>query len=275
MGELRPLRTSSHLMNVPLPFSFDWIWSIMWTLLRVSGFFIVAPFWGHRAIPPAIKIPVILALSVSIGPIVAGLGPVQPDSLWTAGGWALREVMIGGLIGFCFATLFWAIRMAGDLIGLQMGFSIVNVIDPSSTEQVSLIGEFKYILAMLILLILDGHHLMIAALVDTYKVAPIGGGQFGNATLDAVIRISAATFVSAIKIGAPVIITLLLTDVVMGIVSRTVPQMNIFIVGFPVKIGVGFLILSASLPFLTQIFGRSLWQIQADTQRVIAALAHP
>ncbi|MBI5867641.1 MAG: flagellar biosynthetic protein FliR [candidate division Zixibacteria bacterium] len=162
-------------MSTPLPFSFDWIWSVMWTLLRVTGFFLLAPFWGHAAIPRAIKIPVILALSVAIGPIVAGLGPVQPESLWVAGGWALREVVIGALIGFCFATLFWAIRMAGDLIGLQMGFSIVNVIDPTSTEQVSLIGEFKYILAMLILLILDGHHLMIGALAhrrgDGHRVA--------------------------------------------------------------------------------------------------------
>lgn len=262
-------------MSAAQPFTFDWIWSVMWTLLRVTGFFLIAPFWGHAAIPRAIKIPVILALSVAIGPIVASLSPVQPDSLWTAGGWALREIVIGALIGFCFATLFWAIRMAGDLIGLQMGFSIVNVIDPSSTEQVSLIGEFKYILAMLILLILDGHHLMIGALVDTYKVAPIGGGSFGNLTLDAIIRVSAATFVTAIKLGAPVMITLLLTDVVMGIVSRTVPQMNIFIVGFPLKIGIGFLILAASLPFLTQVFGRSLGQLQMDTQRVIAALAHP
>jgi flagellar biosynthetic protein FliR len=262
-------------MNAAQPFSFDWIWSIMWSLVRISGFFIVAPFWGHRVIPAVIKIPIVLALAASIGPVVAGFGPVQPDSLWTAGGWALREVMIGGLLGFCFATVFWAVRMAGDLIGLQMGFSIVNVIDPSSTEQVSLIGEFKYILAMLILLILDGHHLMIAALVDTYKVIPIGGGVLGNTAFDMVVRVSATTFVSAVKIGAPVIITLLLTDVVMGIVSRTVPQMNIFIVGFPVKIGIGFLILSASLPFLAQMFGRSLGQIQLDTQRVIAALAHP
>jgi len=262
-------------MSVAQPFSFDWIWSIMWTLLRISGFFLAAPFWGHSAIPRTIKIPIVIALAASIGPVVAGLGPVQPDSLWTAAGWALREVMIGGLLGFCFATVFWAVRMAGDLIGLQMGFSIVNVIDPSSTEQVSLIGEFKYILAMLILLILDGHHLMIAALVDTYKVVPIGGGALGGTALDLIIRASATAFVSAIKIGAPVIITLLLTDVVLGIVSRTVPQMNIFIVGFPLKIGIGFLMLSASLPFLTQMFGRSLGQIQLDTQRVIAALAHP
>jgi len=262
-------------MNAAQPFSFDWIWSIMWTLLRISGFFVAAPFWGHRAIPTAVKIPIVLALAFSIGPVVAALGPVQPDSLWTAGGWALREVMIGGLLGFCFATLFWAVRMAGDLIGLQMGFSIVNVIDPSSTEQVSLIGEFKYILAMLILLILDGHHLMISALVDSYKVVPIGGGVFGSTAFDMVVRVSAATFVTTIRIGAPVIITLLLTDVVMGIVSRTVPQMNIFIVGFPLKIGIGFLMLSASLPFLTQMFGRTLGQIQMDTQRVIAALAHP
>lgn len=261
-------------MTAAPPFSIDWIWSIMWSLFRISGFFVAAPFWGYRIIPNAVKVPIVLALAFSVGPVVLGLGPVAPNSLWTAAGWAMREVMIGALVGFCFATLFWAVRMAGDLIGLQMGFSIVNVIDPNSTEQVSLIGEFKYLIAMLILLVIDGHHLMIAALVDTYRVVPVGSGLPGGNALDLIIRLSGATFVSAIKIGAPVIVTLLLTDVVMGIVARTVPQMNIFIVGFPLKIGIGFLFLAASLPFLAQLFTRTLGQIQIDTQRIVAALAH-
>jgi len=259
-------------MNLAEPFTLDWIWSILWALLRVSGFFISAPFFGHRAIPSALKVPIVLTLAFAVGPLVTGLGPVQPASLWQLAGWAICELVTGAIIGFGFAALFWAVRMAGDIIGLQMGFAIVNVIDPNSTEQVSLIGEFKYILAILILLIVDGHHLMIAALLDSYRLIPIGAAHFGDDAFNQLIRLTATVFVTAVKIGAPVMITLLLTDVALGIVARTVPQMNIFIVGFPLKIGVGFLVLGASLPLLAQLFSRALTQIELSTRQIVAAL---
>jgi flagellar biosynthetic protein FliR len=261
-------------MNIAEPFSIDWIWSVMWALLRVSGFFIIAPFFGHRAVPGSIKIPIALTLAFAVGPLVTGIGPVRPESLWQIGGWAVGELVIGGIIGFGFAALFWAIRMAGDIVGLQMGFAIVNVIDPNSSNQVSLIGEFKYILALLILLVIDGHHLMITALVDTYHLIPIGTAHFGDDAFNQIIRLTATIFVTAVKIGAPIMITLLLTDVALGIVARTVPQMNIFIVGFPLKIGIGFLILGASLPLLAQLFSRALTQIDASTRTIVAALIH-
>lgn len=245
----------------------------MWALLRIGGFFVAAPFWGHRTIPRAVKVPIALILAFSVAPLLPGMAAVNPDSLWTAGGWAVREVVTGGLIGFGFATIFWAVRMAGDLVGLQMGFAIVNVIDPNQTEQVSLIGEFKYILATLILFAIDGHHLMIAALVDSYRLIPLGLASFNDTAFNAVIRLTATVFVTAVKVGAPVMITLLLTDVALGIVARTVPQMNIFIVGFPVKIGIGFLILGAALPLLAQLFTRSFAELQIDTRNIIAALS--
>jgi len=262
-------------MSTPDLANFDWIWSYLWALFRIGGFFITAPFWGDRTIPVRVRIPAALALTLAVGPIVAVSAPPAPPALLVVAAWAAHEIFIGGLIGFCFATLFWAVRAAGDIIGLQMGFAIAVVIDPNSPDQVSLIGEFKYVLAMLLLLVLDGHHMMIAALVDTYRVIPIGGGAFQGNVTELIIRLSATVFVTAIKIGAPVVVTLLLTDVALGIVSRTVPQMNIFIVGFPLKIGVGLLVLGVALPLVAQTFTQSLTQIQLDTQRVIAALARP
>jgi len=260
-------------MTTPLPFSLDWIWSILWALLRISGFMVVAPFWGHRAVTPKVKIPIALVFALGVGPTVAAFSPVAPTTLLEIGGWAIREIAVGSMIGFAYATLFWAIRMAGDMVGLQMGFAIVNVIDPTSTGQVSLIGEFKYIIALLILLVVDGHHLMIAALVDSYRLVPIGTAFFGNDAYQQLVRLTATMFVTAVKVGAPVMITLLLTDVALGIVARTVPQMNIFIVGFPLKIGIGFLIIAAVMPFLTQLFTRTLNEIQTSTLGVVNALA--
>jgi flagellar biosynthetic protein FliR len=263
------------MMNTLQPLSFDWIWSVLWSLFRIGGFFVTAPFWGHRVVPAKIKIAIVLALGLAVGPIISAHGAVQPESIWRFAAWGVREVIIGGLLGFCFATLFYGVRMAGDLVSLQMGFAIVNAIDPNSAAQVSLIGEFKYIIAILFFLTLNGHHMLISALVDTYRVIPIGGGIFGADLLERLGHITAAMFVTAVKIGTPLMITLLLTDVALGIVARTVPQMNIFIVGFPLKIGIGLFMLGAGLPFLTQVFGRALIEIQTSTQHLIGAMAHP
>ena len=257
------------------PLSLDWIWSVVWSLFRIGGFFVTAPFWGHRIIPGKIKVILVLTLGLVVGPAITSHGPIVPVSIWTMGAWGVRELAIGGLIGFCFATLFWGVRMAGDLVSLQMGFAIVNAIDPNSAQQVSLIGEFKYVLSLLIFLILDGHHLMIGALVDTYRVIPIGSGLLGAAAYEQLLRLSATVFVTAVKMAAPVMVTLLLTDVALGIVARTVPQMNIFIVGFPLKIGIGLLMLGAGLPLVMQVFGRTLTEVQLSTQRIITALAQP
>jgi flagellar biosynthetic protein FliR len=262
-------------MNAPLPLSLDWIWSVVWSLFRIGGFFVTAPFWGHRVIPGKIKIAVVLALGLVVGPTIAAHGVAMPASLWNVAAWGAKELLIGGLIGFCFATLFWGVRMAGDLVSLQMGFAIVNAIDPNSATQVSLIGEFKYVIAILILLAIDGHHLMIGALVDTYRVIPVGAGVFGTDLYEKLVRLTAMVFITAVKIGAPIMITLLLTDVALGIVARTVPQMNIFIVGFPLKIGIGLLMLGAGLPLVMQVFGRTFSEIQASTQQIIAVLAQP
>lgn len=218
------------------------------------------------------KIVIVITLAFAVGPFVSGNDPIAPEGLGQLGGWAVHEAVIGGMIGFAFSILFWAIRMAGDLIGLQMGFSIVNVIDPNSTGQVSLIGEFKYVIAMLILLLTNGHHLMITALIDSYRVIPVGGGVFGFGVYDGLLRLSATAFVTAVKIGAPAMITLLLTDVALGILARTVPQMNIFIVGFPLKIGVGLFVLGLSLPLLMKLFSRTLQEINVSTQKIIAAM---
>lgn len=260
---------------VTSPLSLEWIWSIAWSLFRIGGFFVTAPFWGHRVIPVKIKVVLVLSLGLVVGPAITSHGPIVPISIWMLAGWGLHELAIGGLIGICFSVLFWGVRMAGDLVSLQMGFAIANVIDPNSAQQVSLIGEFKYIIAMIIFLILDGHHLMIGALVDTYRVIPIGSGHFGVEVYEQLVRLSATVFVTAVKMAAPVMVTLLLTDVSLGIVARTVPQMNIFIVGFPLKIGIGLLMLGASLPLAMQVFTRTLSEINLSTQRIIAALAQP
>ncbi|MCX6826372.1 MAG: flagellar biosynthetic protein FliR, partial [candidate division Zixibacteria bacterium] len=214
---------------------------------RAAGLFISAPIIGHRTIPPTIKAGLAIILAIVLIPAISQAPIPKIDSIWILAILAGKEMLIGFIIGFFFSLLFIAIQMAGSIVGYQIGLSIVNILDPDAGTEVAIIGEFWFIIAALIFLAIDGHHAVISALADSYKLVPVGVFNFAGNAGDLLIRYCAYTFVIAIKLSAPVIITLFLTEVALGVVARTVPQMNIFIVGLPLKIGIGLLLLAISL----------------------------
>jgi len=182
----------------------------------------------------------------------------------------INEVMIGLIIGFTAGIIFIGIQFAGQLIGLDMGFGIVNVIDPQSGENVSIIGQFKYLLAILLFMCLDGHLFLIRALKLSYEAIPVSR----NVLLDTdvvskLISMSSNIFVIAIKIGSAALAALFITSFVMGVIARMVPQMNIFIVGFPLKISVGFIMIILTLPFFMYMFGKLYNLFERDIVEII------
>lgn len=239
--------------------------------LRVGGIMIVAPIFGHRNVPVMIKVGLIILISIILVPTVKA--PVDmPPELWALAGILIKEVFAGLTVGFTSLLLFMAVQFAGNIIGLQMGFGIVNVIDPNSQTQVPLIGQFQFLLAMLIFLSLDGHHLIISAVAGSFNLIPLGKITFTNMTTEIVVRAAVDTIALAIKLGAPCIVTLFLLDVSLGIVARTVPQMNIFIVGFPLKISVGLFMLGASMPIVGYVFSKLLQGLNSNLNNLIMAM---
>ena len=179
-----------------------------------------------------------LILAIVISPVVAEQGFTVPEDVLEVITLAVRELLVGILIGFVFFSLFVGVQMAGAFIGFQMGFAIVNVIDPVTSQQISIMSQFKYIMATLIFFLLDGHHMVLHAVVGSYQLIPIGEAVFRFSMYQEIGRLITGIFVIGIKLAAPVMVTLILLDVGLGVVSRTViPSMNIFIVGFPMKIG--------------------------------------
>jgi flagellar biosynthetic protein FliR len=241
-------------------------------LFRLGGFFVIAPFWGHSQVPQRLRIAIALVLAWLVAPLMPAAGFEVAVDLPGLAALAVREMIAGGIIGFAYAILFFGVQSAGQAAGMQMGFAIVNVIDPHTEQSVSLLGQFKFILLMLIFLLIDGHHLVLQSLLDSFRVVPLGSLHTASLVPEKLIRLTGLMFVIAVKIAAPMIVTLLLTDVALGIVARTVPQMNIFIVGFPLKIGVGMLVLAASIPLLSYVFSKLLLQVQGQTTAIIAAM---
>lgn len=239
---------------------------------RAGGLFIAAPIIGHDSIPRLVKAAFAVVLAVVLVPVVGEVNLPEINSVWLLGLMAAKELLVGFIIGWFFSFVFIAIKMAGHIVGYQIGLMMATVLDPESNSQISIIGEFWHLVAILIFLAINGHHAIISAFADSYRAVPIGVFNFAGSAGEMLIRYSGYTFVIAIKIAAPVIITLFLTSVTLGVVARTVPQMNIFIVGIPIKIAIGLLVLAAALPVFRFMVEKTVFFLDTEIARVLFAI---
>jgi len=207
------------------------------------------PFLGNKSVPKITKIGLAFLISIILFPLHKEGVPSMPDELIPFAVIAIKEIIFGLLIGFTATLLFAAVDFSGQIIGFQMGFGIANVIDPQTNQQVSIIAQFQNIMAALIFLSINAHHIFIKAISDSFTLVPLGKLNLSGKVVEVYLRFGADIFILAIKMSAPIIATLLLTNVILGIVSRTVPQINIFMMSFPVTIGVGLISLAFVMPF--------------------------
>jgi len=246
-------------MNLPLPTPAE-IEAFILVLLRVSAMVVLLPVFGDRAVPARVKagssliITVLVFPSVSIPETIGATDHMAMSFVRMAG-----EVIAGAAIGFAARVVFAAVQMAGELIGIQMGVSIANVIDPISSTQVSIVSEFLYLVALLVFLTVDAHHTFIVAMAESYKTVPLLGVHLGGGLAREMLLMTQSMFVTGIKISAPVMAVLLFLNVGLGIVARTVPQINVFVVGFPLQVAVGLVFIGLSMPFLVTLLS---WDFQ-------------
>lgn len=217
--------------------------------VRISGIFMLAPIFGSRNITGRIKAGLALIITYIIFPLIFNVNTVIPDYFLSYFFLVMGELLIGLILGFVSSLIFSAIQMAGQLLDMQIGFGIINMLDPLSGQQLPLIGNFKYILALILFLSMNGHHVLLAALFSSFKLIPVTGMVVNVAIADFMIGMVGNMFVLALKVSMPIIVSLLLTDMALGILARTMPQMNIFVVGVPGKIIIGIFVLSMALPF--------------------------
>jgi len=241
-------------------------------LFRISAFLLSAPIFGSAYVPARTKIGLSLLLSVILLPIVEKANFSPPNEFFTYGIVIFREIMAGVIIGYSARLVFVGIDFAGQVIGLQMGFGIVNIIDPKYDIQISIIAQFQGLVAILIFLGINGHHWLLRALAKSFETIPLSGFAYSEDAAAILSKMSGDIFVVAFKIGAPVIVTLFLTNVTLGVLAKAIPQMNIFMMSFPLTITVGLLSLAASLQILGYMLPKIFHQIQNDIATLIGSL---
>lgn len=226
--------------------------------VRVTSFFLTMPLFSYRTIPASHKI--------GSGFFLAWIMFYTVDApvLEIDGAYfmlIMKEALVGLLVGFIAYLILSAIQIAGGFIDFQMGFAIANVIDPQTGAQSPLTGQYFYIISLLFLLSVNGHHLLLDGIFYSYEFIPIDQPwiPFGDENLvEFVLHSFSYMFMIALQMSIPVVGSLFLVDVALGIVARTVPQLNVFVVGLPLKIGVSFIVIVAVMAVMmgvvTQLF---------------------
>jgi flagellar biosynthetic protein FliR len=238
-------------------FSAAQFWAFLQIFARVSALFISAPVFGAREIPAMVKVGLSAILSLVLLPIVgATLDHVVPSTLYAMVGNLVGQVLIGLLIGLIVSLLFAAVRVGGDVLDYQMGFTQATTFNPQFNETVSPIANFQYQYAIVLYLIANGHWLLLASLERSFVKLPVGQLVFSGVTVGAFTDLTYQMLVAGLQIAAPGAAVLLITDIAFAFLNRALPQMQVFYLGMPVKVMVGLAVVIAIIPSLTFVVGQ-------------------
>ncbi len=229
------------------------ILSFLLTLFRISLLVFVLPFFGGEGVPMQAKGALCLLLTFALWPALSFSGVAFPAHPFAIAMMILSEMLLGLTIGLIIRFLFAAVQTGGMLIGFQMGFSMVNVVDPDSGVSESVTSHFLYMIALMTFLAINGHLYLLHALSLSFTFIPPGGMIITPHMYRDILFFSGQMFVLAIRIAAPVMIAIFLIDLALALISRAAPQMNVLIVGFPIKIAVGFVFLGTLFTIVSML----------------------
>lgn len=224
-------------------------------LVRFSVLLALLPVFGDRVIPVPIKLLLSLACAMVLFPMLVRTGQIQPAyaAVWAAKPSSLAgtvgiEVITALLLGFVARFAFETVQFAGNAVGTFMGFASASIFDPHQESQSQVVAEIQMALAMLVFLAVDGHHLLLQAALDSYRLVGLGQAQFGGELSQRLVVLSAGVLKYGIQLAAPVAVSLFAVNVAFGVMAKAMPQVNILVLSFSITALVGLVVVFLSLP---------------------------
>jgi flagellar biosynthetic protein FliR len=248
-----------------------WIAAFLFPLARIMAFIATAPILSNRQIPNRVKIGFGFILTIAIAPTLNAPADIEPGS---ASGMfvLLLQILIGVAMGFAMRLVFTAIEMAGEIAGLQIGLGFASFYDPQRASFTPILAQFLGVIAALAFLTMDGHLYLIATLAESFNTVPIAATPPSAHAMHTLALWGGSIFVFALQLSLPILAALLITNLAMGILSRSAPQVNLFAIGFPITLAVGFIILALSMsyfaPLVDQFAHSGLDTMQRITQQM-------
>ncbi len=245
----------------------------MLVLSRVAGIFAAMPVFGGKVVSTRIKALIVFMITLVCFPTLSVTLPQMPSDTFSLALLALSELMIGLTLAFITQIIFSAVEFSGQIIGMQMGFTISSILDPSRGTQVQIMSVVQTLFTTLIFLSLNIHHLFIRAIMDSFTAIPLGGWRMSGELVNFLVLRTADIFIIGIRLAAPVMVALLLTSVALGIMARAFPQMNIFMISLPLNVGLGLMILGMTLTIFFHVLQVSFGQLSAQVTALFRLMA--
>jgi flagellar biosynthetic protein FliR len=240
--------------------------------IRVSTALISSPVFGSRTIPTLPKVFLSLIIAYIVYLTIDRNVLTNVPTGWMLVILSIKEAITGLIMGFMMQFVFWGVSYAGTLIGFDMGLTMAEVFNPSSEESGNVIGEFLYYGALMVFFLINGHHYIISSIKYSFSVIPIGKFTITKPVYDLIIVYSASVFVIAVKIASPIMVSFFLVHIGEGIISRIIPQMQVFFVTQPLKIGIGILLLGSITPLYIYVIKNLMQDYENKLYNLIAAM---
>ncbi len=225
-------------------------------LARVAGFIAAIPVLLANQTPTQIKAGLVFMITLVLFPVME---PSVPPVSFQPGSFLLlmvSEVLLGSAIGLIARMIFSAVEYGGTIIGYQMGFAAANVFDPQNERQLSLISQFQNVFAILIFLAVDGHYVFFLVAAESYTILPPGVFNISGDAIPYLLQLSSRIFSLGIQFSAPILTVLLLSGLILGLLARVFPQLNVFLLSFPLNIGISFTVIGLTLPMVSSLLRR-------------------
>jgi flagellar biosynthetic protein FliR len=242
-------------------------------LMRTGGFMFAAPVFGSRFIPLMVRVWFAVLVAFVLVHATGQSGPLPAFGSIAYCALAAREVLLGVMMGFVATIFIQGVEFAGHLLGLQMGLGTSTIFDPMTNNEVSVVATFKSTLAVTLFLVMNGHHVLLSSLAWSYDTVPIALSGFPAAAVGSLVSATATIFTVAVRVAMPALSALLMAEVGLALLAKTMPQMNIFVVGFPVKIALGLGIIGLSIPYFSHVLGKVMNASFGDLRSLLGALA--
>jgi len=247
-----------------------WLATLLYPLARILGLIATAPVFNNAAIPVNLRLITGIAIALALAPVLPTHAGVDPAS-WGGLMVLLQQSLIGIALGFTMRVVFAAVDVAGELIGMQMGLSFAVFYDPQNAAQSPVVAEVMGLMALLIFLAVNGHLMMVGLLAQSFDTLPIAGGSIGAHGWRTLTQWAATLFSTGVLMALPMIAALLVTNIALGVLTKAAPQLNLFAVGFPITIVVGFVVLALGMPYFAPTLERAFEMGYEAMNNVMAA----
>jgi flagellar biosynthetic protein FliR len=246
--------------------------SFLWPLTRILGLVAVAPLFGNVSVPARVKIGLGVLLAMIITPTLSAMPDIDPMSF--PGLLILaQQFVIGAAMGFAMRIVFAAVELAGEIMSMTMGLGFAVFFDPQTSGRSSAVSQFLALLMLMIYLATNIHLVLLSTLAQSFIMLPVSSVPLADEGLRQMVQWGGRIFSAGVQLSLPIVAALLLTNIALGILTRAAPQLNLFGIGFPITIGVGFIMLALSLPYLATPMTGLLQEGIDAIQRVTAAMA--